>query len=312
MLNADGISVVAVVTNPDKPAGRGKNLAPSPVKVIAEAHNIPVLQPTSIKRSTDAFIAELAAFGPVDIGIVVAFGQILPKALLEYPAGGCLNIHTSLLPRWRGAAPMQRAIMSGDTETGVCLMKMEEGLDTGPVYSSKTISILETDTLASIHDSLAIVSSETLIRDLPAIVAGKIQPVPQPSEGVTYAEKIKNDEACINWDAAAQEICWHIHGLSPFPGSFTYLNNQRLKIFSARALPGHTGGEKSVPGTVTHASGHELRVACRDGEVALLELQLEGKKRLPANEFIKGFTSALLGKSTSVVLGKSDFSSPEG
>ncbi|MCB0336930.1 MAG: methionyl-tRNA formyltransferase, partial [Bdellovibrionales bacterium] len=182
--------VCAVVTQPDRPAGRGNKLTPSPVKQLALAHRLPVLQPERIKGTTSSFLEELGKLAPIDLAIVVAFGQILPTRVLEFPRAGSLNIHASLLPRWRGAAPIHHAILAGDTETGVCLMKMEAGLDTGPVYVQEALAIAYDDTLGTLHDKLAQMGAQLLIQNLPAILTGSIQAEPQANEGLCYAHKV--------------------------------------------------------------------------------------------------------------------------
>lgn len=235
LLAAPEYSVPLVVTQPDRPAGRGKKLQASPVKELAIEHDIPLIQPGNIKKNLDAFLSEASTFGPFDVGVVVAFGQILPTQVLQLPTHGCINIHASLLPRWRGAAPIQRAIMAGDEETGVCLMQMEAGLDTGGVFSSVTTRISPEDNAGSLHDRLSTLGAKLLVEDLARIVAGNLSATPQPKDGVTYAHKIEKEEASINWDQEASILENFVRGLAPWPGAFTTLGKHRLKIFSLRA-----------------------------------------------------------------------------
>lgn len=282
-----GVNLCVAITNPDRPSGRGGKLSPSPVKIAAQELGIPVLQPVSIKRGLTGFLESLQSFGPFDIGVVVAFGQILPAEVLSQPKQGCINVHASLLPRWRGAAPIHRAIMAGDQKTGISLMKMDVGLDTGPVYATTNLNIDPKDTTGSLHDKLAQLGSIFLAENISRITSGVLSAIEQPSEGVTYAHKISNEEAHIDWSLPAPIIHNTIRGLSPAPGAFTMLNNHRIKIFASKIIKeDHT----EQPGKVLSASGYDLRIACGHGTLGVLELQLEGKKRLPVEEFIKGGT----------------------
>ena len=288
LLEGGEYEVAAIITNPDRPAGRGKKVTPSPVKTVAESHRIPCITVDKIKADTSSFIDQVSKLGSFDIGVVVAFGQIIPQEVLNIPEKGCINVHGSLLPRWRGAAPMQRAIMEGDAVTGVQLMEMEAGLDTGAVYSTAIIPIDDTTTLQMLHDLTGKEGGRLLHRDLAKIYRGELVAVPQSTEGVTYAKKITNEEAKLNWNIPAEKLVRIIHGISPFPGAFTFYNNQRLKIFQAKNIsrPNTTA---QAPGIVTFAGGNELYVSCGDGsEIVLMDLQLEGKKRLHTKEFLVG------------------------
>lgn len=280
--------VAAVVTQPDRPAGRGAKLRPSPVKRFALENGIPCFQPTKIRGAEEEFQSELAPYAPFQVGVVVAFGQILPEVILEYPQAGCVNVHASLLPRWRGAAPIHRAVLAGDKETGVCLMKMEAGLDTGPVYQCERLAIAAEDTSGDLHDRLSEEGARLLERHLQAIAAGELIAEPQPEEGVTYAKKITNEEARIDFQRPAGEVVRTIHGLSPFPGAFTFLDGKRLKVSRAREVPERPGGSVSDPGTIHHLDRETLEVNCGEGVAALEELQLEGKRRLSVGEFLAG------------------------
>jgi methionyl-tRNA formyltransferase len=281
------MKVALVVTQPDRPQGRGAKLLPPPVKELANAHSIPVLQPERIKKGLDQFISDASIHGPFDVGVVIAFGQILPQAVLDLPRAGCVNVHASLLPRWRGAAPIQRAILAGDRETGVGLMKMEAGLDTGPVYAERRIDISAQDNLLSLHDRLGQEGAKLLSSELERIVRGELAPRTQPSEGVTYAAKVESAEAQIDWRQSAEQIDRVVRAFSPSPGAFTTLNGERLKIFKARAItPPH--GASRDPGSIAIVDSRNLQVACGEGTLALEEVLLPGRKRLPVQEFLKG------------------------
>lgn len=284
LLDAEAFSVRAVVTQPDKPAGRGQKLRASPVKEMALQHAIPVLQPKSLRKELDAFLASVAPYGPFDTGVVVAFGQILPPQVLNLPAAGCVNVHGSLLPRWRGAAPIQRAVMSGDRETGICLMQMDQGLDTGAVFDCVRTEITASDSTGTLHDRLAGLGAGLLAKRLPEIVSGTLQAVSQPMEGVTYAAKITSEEQRIVWDQEAAILAHQIMGLSPFPGAWTTLDGKRVKILSAEATSTQSG---SAPGTIVGCHG-AVEAACASGTVLIRSLQLEGKRAMSAEEFLRG------------------------
>ncbi len=276
--------VVAVVTQPDKPKGRDLKLTPSPVKVLAEKLNLPVLQP--LKARDEKFIAELRGLKP-DLMVVVAYGQILPQSLLDVPAHGCLNVHTSLLPKYRGAAPIQWAIADGNDETGVTIMQMDAGLDTGPVLSVRRTPILPTDDSQVLHDRLAQLGAELLIETIPAYVAGTIRVQPQPAEGSTYAAKIKKEDGKIDWSQPAEKIWNRLRAFSPWPGGFTFLQAepkpQLLKIWKAEPVE-KSGGA----GEVLSADKTGIIVGCGQNALRILELQREGGKRLTAEQFLAG------------------------
>ncbi|MCB0319790.1 MAG: methionyl-tRNA formyltransferase [Bdellovibrionales bacterium] len=290
LLRCDTVKIKAVVTQPDRPAGRGAKLQASPVKTCALNNDIPVLQPTHVRKELKIFSDELNQYGPFSLGIVVAFGQILPLKILELPTFGSVNIHASLLPRWRGAAPIQRAIMEGDTETGVCLMKMDEGLDTGPVYLEQRTPISESDTAGSLHDRLGTIGATLLCDHIQELSTGQLPSRPQPSEGVTYAKKIEKAEAKIDWARSAHELSCHIRGLSPFPGAFTLLDGKRLKVLHATVVSEYTEKLEGSPGSVYYCDDDRLEIACGQGILSLKELQLEGKKKLPTRELLKGIS----------------------
>lgn len=288
LIDAPNISVGAVITQPDRPAGRGGKVAMSPIKQRAAMHNIPVFQPTSLRKEFHTIQGDIAQYGPFDIGVVIAFGQILPKEVLNFPKLGCVNIHASLLPRWRGAAPIQRAISTGDQTTGVCIMQMDEGLDTGAVYAEHHITIEPADTGATLHDKLALLGASSLVQALNEIASGSLQAMPQSREGITYASKITTEECRIAWEKPAHEIALAVRAFSPWPGSFSMWRGKRLKILFAFESR-HTLPSTTLPGTIVHAQGERLEIACKHGSVlCVTDLQLEGKKRMSAEEFLRG------------------------
>ncbi|HTV75685.1 MAG TPA: methionyl-tRNA formyltransferase, partial [Candidatus Baltobacteraceae bacterium] len=265
-------SVAAVVTQPDKPKGRDLKLQFSPVKTLAEKLHFPVLQPA--KARDEKFISELRGLKP-DLIVVAAYGQILPQTILDLPKLGCLNVHTSLLPKYRGASPIQSAILNGETETGVTIMKMDAGLDTGEIISQARTPILADDNSQTLHDRLAQLGAELLVETIPDYVAGKILPKPQPAEGVTYASKIKKEDGKIDWNEPAKKILNRLRAFTPWPGAFTFLRTeskpQLLKIWKA-AVAENNG----QPGTVLAADKNGIIVACGKGALRILELQREG------------------------------------
>ncbi len=273
--------VVAVYTRAPKPAGRGMGEKKSPVHVVAEELKIPVLHPASLKseEAIKAFAAHNA-----DVAVVVAYGLLLPKEILHAPKFGCLNLHASLLPRWRGAAPINRAIMAGDAETGVSIMQMEEGLDTGPVGLELQVKIEPDMTAGELHDKLSETGADLMTRALAALAATGLQFTPQASEGITYAKKIDKNETKIDWSKPAQEVHNHIRGLSPFPGAWFEIAG--AKSLRVRALRSTLADAKGKPGAVL---GDQLTIACGDGAVRLLEVQRAGAKAMSAEEFLRGF-----------------------
>lgn len=272
--------VVAVVTQPDKPKGRGQELAQSPVKVLALARALPVLQPVKVK-GTD-FAQVLAAYR-ADVAVVTAYGKLLPQDVLDTPTHGCVNVHASLLPRFRGAAPIQWAIAEGDATTGVCLMRMDAGMDTGPVIARAELPILPTDTSASLHDKLAALGGQLLRDALPRYLAGALAPVPQAADGVVMAPMIRKEDGALDFTRPAAALERRLRAFTPWPGAFTTLNGQLLKVHAAAVVPG--AGE---PGQVLAASADGIDVACGQGALRLLTLQLEGRKALPAKDFLAG------------------------
>lgn len=283
-----GHEVVAVYTQPDRPAGRGRKLTPPPVKARALELGLPVEQP---ERFDTAAIETLRVHAP-DVMVVVAYGLILPPAALDVPRYGCLNIHASLLPRWRGAAPIQRAIAAGDGETGVGIMQMEAGLDTGPVLLERRTPISADDTGASLHDRLADLGGQAIIDALAGVAAGTLQPQPQPDKGVTYARKLEKREAEIDWNESAQEIERKVRAFNPWPVAFTTLNDKTYRIRKAEV---HEALPNAAPGEVIAISPQGIDVACGIGTLRLLEIQPPGKRCMSAAEFFNGHAAAFDG-----------------
>ncbi|RRU77266.1 MULTISPECIES: methionyl-tRNA formyltransferase [Stenotrophomonas maltophilia group] len=273
--------VVAVYTQPDRPAGRGRGLAPSPVKLEAVARGIPVYQPESLKD--EAAQQQLRDLQP-DLMVVVAYGLILPKAVLAIPTHGCWNVHASLLPRWRGAAPIQRAIQAGDAKTGVCLMQMEAGLDTGPVLLHQELPIAATDTGGQLHDKLAELGAQVLSDGLGLLRAG-IKPIarPQPEQGVTYAHKLDKAEAKLDWAQDAGALARTVRAFNPWPIAEATLASERVRIHGAVALEADHG---QAPGTVLAASRDGIDIACGQGALRLRVLQREGGKAITAADYL--------------------------
>ena len=272
--------VVAVYTQPDRPAGRGRRTAESPVKQLAMQYQVPVCQPHSLK--TDAAQAALAALRP-DLMVVVAYGLILPPAVLTIPRLGCVNIHASLLPRWRGAAPIQRAILAGDSETGVCLMQMEAGLDTGPVLACVSCAIDADDTGSRLHDKLARQGAQLLAEHLDALERGELESRPQDAALASYARKLEKSEARIDWSRPATELARMVRAFNSWPVAETLIDGRQLRIWEAVPLP--ADGD-AVPGTVMSATRDGIDVACGSGWLRILRLQLPGARAVPAADFI--------------------------
>lgn len=291
LIEAPDIEVGAVVTQPDKPVGRGRTLQAPPIKELACAHSIPVYQPTSLKKEFSQLRSDLDKLGPFDIGVVVAFGQILPASVLSYPKHGCINIHASLLPRWRGAAPIHRAIEAGDSETGICLMHMDEGLDTGPVFASATTPINTEMTTQDLHATLSILGSELLLQKLHLIASGSVKAVPQKLDGVTYARKISSQEAKIDWSLSSEQISDKVRAFYPFPGCYTHFHNKRLKILKAAALDKKTSlqfSSLSQPGAVLNTDNGQMLIGCGEGVLRVERIKIEGKREMDMAEFLRG------------------------
>jgi methionyl-tRNA formyltransferase len=267
-----------VLTQPDRPAGRGKKLTASPVKALALEHGVEVRQPATL-RDEDA-AAELAALEP-DILVVAAYGLILPQQVLDIPRAGCLNVHASLLPRWRGAAPIQAAILAGDEKTGVCLMSMEAGLDTGPVYACHEITIGETETAGELHDRIAAAGGALLVRYLDDILAGELTPTPQDDVQATYAPKIRSADAELDWQQSAEALVRKVRAYNPVPGAWFMMGEERVKCWAAHS----TASADAPAGTVIAAGKDGIDVSCADGVLRLQSLQRPGKRAVSAAEF---------------------------
>ncbi|MDX1480798.1 MAG: methionyl-tRNA formyltransferase [Woeseiaceae bacterium] len=280
-----GVRPLAVLTQPDRPAGRGKQLTASPVKQFAVSRDIDVLQPASLRDPAAA--GRIGALAP-DILIVAAYGLLLPQEILDLPARGCVNVHASLLPRWRGAAPIQAAILSGDTHTGVCLMQMEAGLDSGPVYASRRVAIAPEATAGELHDVLAALGGELLVEHLPGIVSGDLRPGPQDESAATYAPKIDKRDAVIDWRMPAIDIDRRVRAYNPVPGANFGFRGERIKCW--RGAP--SAGESAPPGTVLEAGPAGIVVACGDGHLSMTELQRPGRQRVDAGQFAGQFALA--------------------
>lgn len=270
--------VVAVYTQPDRPAGRGRQITPSPVKRVALQHEIPVEQPLTLKEASA--VEQLASYD-ADLMVVVAYGLLLPQTVLDTPRHGCINVHASLLPRWRGAAPIQRAILAGDTETGVTIMQMNAGLDTGPMLLKRAIPIGPLDTSATLHDELARLGAQALLETLDSLPA--ITPQLQPEEGVTYAQKIRKEEARIDWSRDAFEIDRQVRAFNPWPVAETTWQGQQLRIWEA--TPTQTTHD-SAPGTVIRCTSEGVEVGAGRGTLTLKRVQLAGRSAMSAAQFL--------------------------
>jgi methionyl-tRNA formyltransferase len=281
-LHASDHEVVAVYTQPPRPAGRGQKDTPSPVHAYALEQGLPVFTPITLKTAEAQ--AEFQAFG-ADVAVVVAYGLLLPKPILEGTKLGCVNVHPSILPRWRGAAPIQRTIMAGDTETAIVIMQMDEGLDTGDMLLVKAYPVYESDDAGVLHDTLSVEASPLLLQALKDLENGTAQRVKQPTEGVTYAKKITKEECKIDWSKPADAIHNQIRGLSPYPGAFFEYAGEKIKIFDSAVLEkgktlNHKPGEVATP---------YLDIACGTGLLTVLEVQRPGKKRMHKNDMLQGF-----------------------
>ncbi len=276
--------VQAVLTQPDKPAGRGRSLRASAVKQAAQAAAVPVWQPHSLRD--DDWQRKLAELKP-DLMVVVAYGLILPQAVLDIPRYGCWNIHASLLPRWRGAAPIQRAILAGDNETGVCIMQMDAGLDTGPVYHRVATPIGSHETAGQLHDRLAPMGARALDYCLQQLATDALpEPQPQPETGVTYAHKISTEEAVIDWHNSAAAIARQVRAFNPWPGARGQLAGDSVKIWQARPVPNDSHAHPAQPGEIVEVSKNRLLVACGQGALSIEAIQLPGKRRMAIADFL--------------------------
>ena len=285
--------LVGVVTQPDRPAGRRQALTPPPIKTLALKHGLSVFQPERIRRPEA--VEQLRALAP-ELIVVVAYGQILPKDVLSLPRLGCVNVHASLLPRWRGASPIQAALLAGDEFTGVTTMLIDEGLDSGPMLLRERVEIDPDDNAASLHDKLAAVGSPLLMKTIAGLAGGTLQPTPQPSEGVVCAPKIKKEDGLVDWTQPARQIRNRLRAFTPWPGLFTFLpmeaGSRVLKIWSA-AVEMKTTMQSAAAGTVMAADKNGIVIATGEGVLVVRELQIEGSRRMSAEEFLRGHRLAV-------------------
>jgi methionyl-tRNA formyltransferase len=296
---AEAHRVVGVVTQPDRPAGRGRKLRQSPIKQAALRHDLPLFQPRSL-RTPDA-LAQLADWRS-DVVVVAAFGQILSRAVLDLPPYGCVNVHASLLPRWRGAAPVAAAILSGDEVTGVTIMKMDPGLDTGPILAQQEEPIRPDDTRATLMERLSYIGAELLVRTLPAYVEDDLQPRAQVNEEATFADRLRKEDGELNWSHTAMQLDRRVRAFTPWPGTFTFWHGRRLKVLRASPLPDWRG--EGSPGTVVEVGdggsrGANCAVATDEGALRLEEIQLAGKRAMAMGPFLRGhrdFVGSRLGR----------------
>ncbi|QAU32893.1 methionyl-tRNA formyltransferase [Janthinobacterium sp. 17J80-10] len=293
-MHAAGHDIVLVLTQPDRPAGRGMQLQASPVKQFALAHHLPVAQPVSLRldgKHPDVAreAHDLLHSVDADVMVVAAYGLILPRSVLDIPKLGCINIHASLLPRWRGAAPIHRAIEAGDAETGVTIMQMEEGLDTGPMLAMQSVPIAIDDTTGTLHDKLAALGADMIVDALAQLDKGTLPATPQPEAGVTYAAKITKEEALLDLSQSAIEVARKIRAFNPFPGASALFNDVAVKLWHADAL---AENGNAAPGQVLKADADGVVIACGSGAVRVTQLQKPGGKRLAAREFLQGFALA--------------------
>lgn len=277
--------IALVLTQPDRAAGRGLHLSEGAVKQQAARHGLRISQPPSLR--SEAIVASLRASN-AHVMVVAAYGLILPPSVLEVFPGGCINVHASLLPRWRGAAPIQRALLAGDRETGISIMRMEQGLDTGPIYSSRTLPILADDSAGSLEDRLAALGAQCIVETLPRIAERAIAALAQPDEGITYAHKISKQEAVIDWRHEALAIERQVRAFNPSPGASSALGNELVKIWHARASDEGAG----TPGEILHFAADGIHVACGTGTLKIMELQKAGARRMSAADFMRGFPRA--------------------
>ncbi|TSA09479.1 MAG: methionyl-tRNA formyltransferase [Deltaproteobacteria bacterium] len=282
LIHYGGVEVAAVVTQPDRPKGRGLAVSPPPIKVLAEQAKIPVLQPEKIR--TENFLGGMRKLSPQVI-IVVAYGKILPPELLAIPPRGAINVHASLLPKYRGAAPIQWALINGEETTGVTIMQLDEGMDTGPIFLMEEIKIEPTDTTGTLHDRLASLGARALIKTLDGLQKGTIIPRPQPKTGVSYAPMLKKEDGRIDWRQPAGKIFNLIRGLDPWPGSYSYWRGKLCHLYKPRLFE---GAEKKAPGEIIQADDSGLLVATGSDYILITELKIEGSRRMAVADFRRG------------------------
>ncbi len=283
MLHIAGYEIAGVITQPDRPQGRGQIAAAPAVKILAEKLELPVFQPENIREETSAEI--IKSLSPKMI-VVAAFGQILPKNILDIPPHGCLNIHPSLLPKYRGAAPINWTLIKGEIKTGVTIMLMDEGMDSGDILTQQETDITVAENFGHLQDRLARLGAQLLLSTIEQFIAGAIEPRPQDKEAVTFAPRLTKETGKINWHESAVNICNLIRGLSPAPGAYSVLNEKMIKIYAAEPLIEETG---KTPGTIVEVARDIIKVATGDGLLLLKEVQLAGKKKMPVQDFLRGY-----------------------
>ncbi|MGI6681397.1 MAG: methionyl-tRNA formyltransferase [Bdellovibrionota bacterium] len=305
LFNKDNVNVAGVITKEDKPKGRGGKISPTSIKIFAMEKNIPYFTPHILRNEQEAFFNFCKTLPKIDLSVVIAYGQILPKEILEFPEHGSVNLHASLLPHLRGAAPIQRAIMNGDTKTGVCLMKMDEGLDTGDVYLSQTVKIDDTTTFGNLYKMLSSLSAKIICDNIEKIINGKLKAKKQSLKNVSYARKILKEEALINWEDSSHKILRLINAMDPLLGAYTIFNNKRLKLFTPKIAPKIAPKTKKRElkvssdikngdirnGDIVGFRKDYIQFKCKDNLLNIYEVQLEGKRRMKAAEFISGLKS---------------------
>ena len=277
------LAVIGVVTQPDRPKGRGRRPVPPPVKIIAENHGLPVFQPEKIREGD--FLQIFRELSP-DLVVVVAFGQILPEEMLTQPKYGCINVHPSLLPRYRGAAPIQWSLIRGEKTTGVTIMRLDEGVDSGDILLQEEIAIAPEETFASLHDRLAETGARMLYQAIGMLIEQSIRPIPQDHTKATLAPRLKKEDGLINWHMGVQEILSLIRGLSPEPGAYTYINRKKLKVFAAAGI---ISPPAEPPGTIHIPAKNKLTITAGDGVIFPLNVQGENKNRMPIQNFLQGY-----------------------
>ncbi len=275
--------LAGVITQPDRPRGRGRQLAPPPVKILAEAHGLSVLQPERIRD--EAFLQVFRDLAP-ELVVVAAFGQILPGEMISRPPLGCINVHPSLLPKYRGAAPIQRSLINGDETTGMTIMRMDEGVDSGDILLQEPVPILPEENFGSLHDRLAEIGARMLYRTIEMIIDQSVRPIRQDHAKATPAPRIRKEDCVIDWSRSVKEVLSLIRGLSPDPGAYTFLNGKKLKIYAAR---GEASPSPPAPGTVSNPAAGEPAVAAADGFVYPEDIQMENKNRMSVRDFLRGY-----------------------
>ncbi len=283
LLNSEN-EVIAVVTQPDKLAGRGKRLTPPPIKLLAKEKGLKVLQPQRLKDQE--FLDQMYSLRPEAI-VVAAYGKILPKVLLELPRYGCLNVHASLLPKLRGAAPINWAIITGERETGITIMQMDEGMDTGDIILQRAVTIGPEETAGELHDRLALLGAELIVEALKGLKQGLLTPKPQPEKGVSYAPPLKKEDGFVDFTLSAEELARLIRGLDPWPSAYAYFRGKLIKFFRPQVEEDQS--HKGIPGEIVTVEPHSLVVATGQGLLKIREVQVEGKKRMPTTDFIRGW-----------------------